>query len=200
MRTTLEFTGVTERILEKAVQLGLARSKTDALRMGVFALNSQYQLVKDIQTEMAGKTTSKNTHANQQGELADRIKKLVGYNQNILAVLAFGSQVEGRAHAFSDVDICLVMPRASEKTRRETLLKISGTLPEKYDVKVFEDLPLMLKGEVIKNNNALFIRNENELHGYLWNEKKIYDDYQHQYKLAHTPLKERLKKWKKRKG
>lgn len=192
MRTTLAFTGVTERILEKAVALGLARSKTDALRMGVFALNNQYQLVKDIGMEM----TEKNIETDLAG-LTREIRKLVEPNPNVLAVLAFGSQIEGRAHVFSDVDICIVMPKTSEKTRRETLLKVSGTLPEKYDVKMFEELPLMLKGEVIKSNKALFIRNEDELGEYLWNEKKIYDDYQHQYNLVHKPLKERLKKWKK---
>ena len=52
MRTTLSFSGVPELILEKAVELGLARSKTDALRMGIFALNDEYGLIKDIEKEM----------------------------------------------------------------------------------------------------------------------------------------------------
>ncbi len=194
MRTTLAFTGVTELILEKAVQLGLARSKTDALRMGVFALNNQYQLVKNIELEMSGKKT-----ANDKGtiKLAGHTMKMLENNKEVLAVIAFGSQVEGRTHAFSDVDICLVMPNASEKTRGETLLKLAGTLPEAYDVKIFEDLPLMLKGEVVKNSKPLFVRNENELQEYLWNWKKIYDDYIYQYNLAHTGPLERVKKWKK---
>lgn len=55
MRTTLSFRGVAELILEKAVDVGLARSKTDALRMGIFALNKEYGLVKDIELEMASK-------------------------------------------------------------------------------------------------------------------------------------------------
>ena len=59
MRTTLDFIGVPELILEKAVELGLARSKTDALRMGVFALNKEYGLVKDIELEMVGKKIKK---------------------------------------------------------------------------------------------------------------------------------------------
>lgn len=52
MRTTLAFKGATETILEKAVDLGLAKSKTDALRMGVFCLNREYALVKDFELEM----------------------------------------------------------------------------------------------------------------------------------------------------
>ncbi|MDO8428232.1 MAG: hypothetical protein Q7S92_03395 [Candidatus Diapherotrites archaeon] len=59
MRTTLKFEGVTELILEKAVKLGLARSKTDALRMGIFALNKEYQLVKDIEKELVQRKLKK---------------------------------------------------------------------------------------------------------------------------------------------
>ncbi|MEA3355589.1 MAG: hypothetical protein U9Q63_03855 [Patescibacteria group bacterium] len=55
MRTTLEITGVVELILEKAIRLGLARSKTDALRLGAFALNEEYGLVKDVEMEMVAR-------------------------------------------------------------------------------------------------------------------------------------------------
>ena len=59
MRTTLAFGGATEVILEKAVELGLARSKTDALRMGVFALNREYCIVKDVELEMVARKIKK---------------------------------------------------------------------------------------------------------------------------------------------
>ena len=59
MRTTLAFGGVTEVILEKAVELGLARSKTDALRLGALALNREYKLVKDIEMELVARKLRK---------------------------------------------------------------------------------------------------------------------------------------------
>jgi len=52
MRTTLQFKGVPEVILEKAVEVGLARSKTEAIKMGIFALNREYNLVKDLEMEL----------------------------------------------------------------------------------------------------------------------------------------------------
>ncbi len=52
MRTTLELRGVPELIYEKAVKVGLARSKADAARLGAFALNREYKLVKDIELEL----------------------------------------------------------------------------------------------------------------------------------------------------
>jgi len=59
MRTTLQFKGVPEVILEKAVEVGLARSKTEAIKMGIFALNREYNLVKDLEMELVGRKIEK---------------------------------------------------------------------------------------------------------------------------------------------
>jgi len=59
LRTTLAFGGTIEVILEKAVELGLARSKTDALRLGALALNREYKLVKDIEMELVARKLKK---------------------------------------------------------------------------------------------------------------------------------------------
>ena len=52
MRTTVQLVGTPDLILEKAVELGLARSKTDAIRLGILALNKEYHLVKDLEMEL----------------------------------------------------------------------------------------------------------------------------------------------------
>ncbi len=59
MRTTVAFEGAAELILEKAVSLGLAKSKTEALRLGIFALNDEYKLVKDLESELVKKKIEK---------------------------------------------------------------------------------------------------------------------------------------------
>ena len=59
MRTTVEMKGMPDIILEKAVEVGLARSKTDALRLGVLALNKEYNLVKDLELELVGRKIEK---------------------------------------------------------------------------------------------------------------------------------------------
>ncbi len=52
MRTTIEMTGAPDLILEKAVKMGLAKSKTEALRMSVFSYNKEYNIVKDLEQEL----------------------------------------------------------------------------------------------------------------------------------------------------
>ena len=59
MITTLELKGVPELILEKSVELKLARSKTDALRMAIFALNKEFNLIKDIEMELVERKLKK---------------------------------------------------------------------------------------------------------------------------------------------
>ena len=48
MRTTIEINGFPELVLEKAVSTGIARSKTDALKISVLIMNDKYNLVNDI--------------------------------------------------------------------------------------------------------------------------------------------------------
>ncbi len=59
MRTTLHFEGLPEVILQKAVEFGIARSKTDALRMGIFSLNKEFHLVENPEAEMVASRLAK---------------------------------------------------------------------------------------------------------------------------------------------
>lgn len=52
MKTTIEIAGYPEIVLERAVELGIARSKTDAIRLGVLALNQVYHLLDNAEDEM----------------------------------------------------------------------------------------------------------------------------------------------------
>ncbi|MBI1974105.1 hypothetical protein HYS54_04800 [Candidatus Micrarchaeota archaeon] len=72
MRTTIAIGGVAEIILEKAVELGLARSRTDAVRMGIFALNDEYHLIKDIEMELVGRKIMQ-----EKGEMRRRGQKYI---------------------------------------------------------------------------------------------------------------------------
>ena len=59
MKTTIEVTGFPELVLEKAVELGIARSKTDALRIGILELNDKFRLVQNAEDELVAKKVQK---------------------------------------------------------------------------------------------------------------------------------------------
>lgn len=132
-------------------------------------------------------------------EIIEKIISLSKKQKNVLAIIQYGSQVTGKTHAFSDYDICLVMPDATKQQKTKLLLN-AAALSDNIDIKIFEELPTMLKGEVMKSGQHIYVKDKDRLAEYLWYQRKIYDDFLYQYKLAHVSINERIKKWKQKKG
>lgn len=72
-------------------------------------------------------------------------------NRDVSGVLLYGSHAKGVADMRSDIDICIVKPQSSKIMER-----IFAKLGNKYDVKVFDDLPVYVKMEVIDNYKVIF--------------------------------------------
>lgn len=51
MNMNLKFTGIAEQIMEGAVKAGLAKTKTDALMMGLLELDHHYRLLERLEDE-----------------------------------------------------------------------------------------------------------------------------------------------------
>ena len=49
MNINVNFTGITDDIMEAAIRKGLAKTKTEVLRLALFELKSQYNLLDDYQ-------------------------------------------------------------------------------------------------------------------------------------------------------
>ncbi len=61
----------------------------------------------------------------------------------------FGSHAEGKANKFSDFDFAVYYD-GSSKERFKFRIHFGGQLPEKFDLQVFQDLPLYVQKEVLK--------------------------------------------------
>lgn len=72
-------------------------------------------------------------------------------SRDVSGVLLYGSHANGVANRRSDIDICIVKPRSIKVMER-----IFAKLGNKYDVKVFDDLPVYVKIEVIGNYKVIF--------------------------------------------
>ncbi|HLC58178.1 MAG TPA: nucleotidyltransferase domain-containing protein [Candidatus Nanoarchaeia archaeon] len=76
---------------------------------------------------------------------------------NIKAILLFGSFADNTQIFRSDIDICAVFknqPTLREAT--EFRIRVSGQLPEKLDIQVFNTLPQKIKREIAKNHKVLY--------------------------------------------
>ncbi len=88
----------------------------------------------------------------------------------VMGVLLFGSSVRYERTERSDIDICIVGPK-----NREVILKIFQRVGGKYDVKVFEELPLMVQMGIIENNIVIF-GDEVDLSYYFYRYRKRWRD------------------------
>ena len=68
-----------------------------------------------------------------------------------LGILLYGSRAQGCWSERSDIDICIVAPGNDYVLRR-----INKRLGGKYDVKVFEKMPLYIQIEIIHNHLIIY--------------------------------------------
>lgn len=66
-------------------------------------------------------------------------------------ILLYGSRATNTADERSDIDICIIKPRITGILNR-IFQKVGG----RYDIKIFEDLPLYVKMDVIENYRVIY--------------------------------------------
>lgn len=94
------------------------------------------------------------------------------------SVMLYGSYARDEQTIRSDIDICIVAPKL------KTTKQFSGFLrgvwqninANKYDVRVFGELPLYIKMEIIKNHQIILSRSIPELYYHFYHFRKIWND------------------------
>lgn len=114
-----------------------------------------------------------------QEELIARIRKdFEPILQDIDGILLYGSWATGEEHEGSDIDICLVAPQSNDSIllqRKAFALIRDG----RYDVRIFELLPLYLKAEVMEKGVVVYSHNLGELYEYFYFFRKLWSDQKH---------------------
>lgn len=97
-------------------------------------------------------------------------------------VVLFGSYVEGTYNSQSDIDVAVVTRLKDRKQMFEMKLEYSGKAKEKYDVHIFEMLPLVVKGSILEKHQVLF-GNPLEIGMYFYYVRKEWEDFQHRMEV-----------------
>lgn len=94
------------------------------------------------------------------------IKKIVEQakkDKNVLAVALFGSYARGEQHR--DIDVCLFLKPKKQESVDMTSLRMSYMpFSEKYDVQVFQQLPIYVRIEILKDMRLLYCKDEDEVY------------------------------------
>jgi predicted nucleotidyltransferase len=117
-------------------------------------------------------------------EIKRRIKTDLSFLEDEVAgILLYGSVAAGEAHEKSDIDICLVAPETKDRINLWTRA-LAGIRDARYDLRIFEQMPLFLKMEVIEKGVVIFSRDVCELYEYFYPFRRIWEDQKHRQMLS----------------
>ncbi|KXB03495.1 hypothetical protein AKJ48_03830 [candidate division MSBL1 archaeon SCGC-AAA261O19] len=108
-------------------------------------------------------------------------------DERVLSVLVFGSQITGRTHERSDIDVCIVAPDADPWGVLKQVFSKIDTEKKNYDVHVFEEFTLRLKHYVMENYETLWTRDKSELETYFYSHRKLWNDQAKARGVAASP-------------
>jgi uncharacterized protein len=92
-------------------------------------------------------------------------------------IILFGSRAEGRAKKDSDYDLA-VYYEGSRSSKYRFL--INANFSEKFDVKIFQDLPLYIQKDVLRGK-VLFSRDDKLIYEVAYQTIKSFDSYYKYY-------------------
>ncbi|MFW6117228.1 MAG: nucleotidyltransferase domain-containing protein [Thermoproteota archaeon] len=93
--------------------------------------------------------------------VVERIKSL-DEEGKVQFVILFGSSAVGDRSSMSDTDLA-IGHEGTEEERFDFRVRVSGELHTDFDIKIFQDLPLYVKKEVLKGK-VLYVRDIRQLH------------------------------------
>ena len=117
-------------------------------------------------------------------EVKRRVKKdFEPLLDDVLGILLYGSLAAGVDSERSDIDISIVAPVIDDKIGFSRRI-LSSVRDARYDVRVFELMPLYLRAEVIEGGEVIYTKNIFKLYEYFYYFRKIWDDQKHRQKLS----------------
>ena len=78
----------------------------------------------------------------------EKLKEMPDFNK-VKFVFLFGSYALKKQNKFSDIDFA-VYHDGNTKERFKFRIKLLAKLPEKFDIQIFQDLPLYVRNDVLK--------------------------------------------------
>ena len=113
-------------------------------------------------------------------KILDRLRNLPSFNK-LKFVYLFGSSATGNVTERSDTDICLYYDVGNKKELHKLLFKIIGSFPDKYDLQMFQLLPLYVKKNVFKGE-LIYTDDKKFVHDISRKMIEEYNDFEPRYK------------------
>ena|SRR3989344_1864348 len=95
--------------------------------------------------------------------LPEKFSKEIKADKEVIAVLLYGSCARGENGR--DIDICLFLDKKySNLQMSKKRVKYSSILPSKYDIHIFQQLPLYIRSTILKEGKVLLCKKEDKIY------------------------------------
>jgi predicted nucleotidyltransferase len=104
-----------------------------------------------------------------------KIKEDLHFLEDKYEVVVYGSYVEGTMRPSSDIDIAVISHETEKENNIDILKDLLGKFSIKYDIRIFELLPIHIKISIIKKHQVIF-GDPLEISEYFYSFRKKWDD------------------------
>ena len=117
----------------------------------------------------------------------DKILEKARRDKVVLAVALFGSSLKGKGR---DVDICIFLnEKKSDLEMSKKRLDFLKELSNKFDVNIFQQLPVYIRIRILKESKVLFVRDENVLYEIAFSTIKEFEFFKKVYRMCLDKVK-----------
>jgi predicted nucleotidyltransferase len=108
-------------------------------------------------------------------------------------VVVFGSYASKKAYSRSDIDIAVLTKKRDRTRCIEIWTEMLGKVPEGYDLKIFELLPLQIKASLMQNYKVVF-GDRLDISEYMYDFRKLWNDSKQRFfENQFTSSREKIK-------
>jgi len=108
--------------------------------------------------------------------------------KDILGILLYGSYSKSKNTNRSDIDICVVAPNEDVHQLPSFLLQNINVNANKYDIRIFNELPLYIKIHIIEDGLLIYSSNKLDLYEFFFIYRKLWDDQKHRQEISKEDL------------
>ena len=98
-------------------------------------------------------------------------------DQDILAVILFGSVARGEQTPTSDMDVCLVLQPGDYSSLTLSRKKLAYLKEGALDIHIFQQLPVYIRTRVLKEGKVLFARDADALYALAFRTAQAFADF-----------------------
>ena len=100
-------------------------------------------------------------------------------------IILYGSAAKGESTSLSDIDLA-VYYHGDKKERFDFRIKILGRVSNKFDIQIFQDLPLYIQSEILSTGKVIYYRDYKEIFNIFMKTIREFEDFKPRLQLYYS--------------